>query len=110
MSARQAAARLGVGFSSAIRWIARAKVGELAHRWPCRNRSPSLDVHEVFVVGLTEELKDIVHAGDVVIENLPAHKAAGVSNAVEAAGASEIQRYWREARFRPVSVPETYDL
>ncbi|GMB82598.1 hypothetical protein NN6n1_33810 [Shinella zoogloeoides] len=27
-SARQAAARFGVGISSAIRWIARAKIGE----------------------------------------------------------------------------------
>lgn len=42
------------------------------------------------------------------MDNLPAHEAAGVRNAAEAAGASEIQRYSREARFRPVSVPETY--
>lgn len=32
MSARQAAAPFGVGVSSAIRWIARAKIGELAPR------------------------------------------------------------------------------
>jgi transposase len=31
-SARQAAARFGVGVSSAIRWIARAKIGELMPR------------------------------------------------------------------------------
>ena len=32
MSARQATARFGVGVSSAIRWIGRAKIGELAPR------------------------------------------------------------------------------
>ncbi|GLS35558.1 hypothetical protein GCM10010869_11460 [Mesorhizobium tianshanense] len=32
MSARQAAARFGVGISSAIRWIARAKIGERTRR------------------------------------------------------------------------------
>ncbi|MGG6897510.1 helix-turn-helix domain-containing protein [Rhizobium sp. BR 315] len=31
-SARQAAARFGVGVSSAIRWIARAKISELTPR------------------------------------------------------------------------------
>jgi transposase len=31
-SARQAAARFGVGISSAIRWIARAKIGEQTPR------------------------------------------------------------------------------
>lgn len=59
MSARQAAARFGVGVSSAIRWIARAKIGELAPRPQGRRRASSLDVHETFIVGLIEERKDI---------------------------------------------------
>ncbi|SFQ20791.1 Homeodomain-like domain-containing protein, partial [Mesorhizobium sp. NFR06] len=59
MSARQAAARFGVGVSSAIRWIARAKIGELAPRPQGRRRASSLDVHEAFIVGLIEERKDI---------------------------------------------------
>lgn len=59
MSARQAAARFGVGVSSAIRWIARAKIGELAPRPQGRRRASSLDAHEAFVVGLIEERKDI---------------------------------------------------
>lgn len=59
MSARQAAARFGVGVSSAIRWIARAKIGELAPRPQGRRRVSSLDAHEAFIVGLIEERKDI---------------------------------------------------
>ena len=59
MSARQAAARFGVGISSAIRWIARAKIGELMPRPQGRRRASSLDVHEAFIVGLIEERKDI---------------------------------------------------
>lgn len=46
MSARQAAARFGVGVSSAIRWIARAKIGELAPRPQGYRRASSLDAHE----------------------------------------------------------------
>lgn len=59
MSARQAAARFGVGVSSAIRWIARAKIGELAPRPQGHRRASSLDVHEGFIVGMIEERKDI---------------------------------------------------
>ncbi len=59
MSARQAAARFGVGVSSAIRWIARAKIGELSPRPQGRRRTSILDTHEAFVVGLIEEHKDI---------------------------------------------------
>lgn len=59
MSARQAAARFGVGVSSAIRWIARAKIGELAPRPQGRRRASRLDAHEGFIVGMIEERKDI---------------------------------------------------
>jgi transposase len=59
MSARKAAARFGVGVSSAIRWIARAKIGELAPRPPGRRRASILDAHEGFIVGMIEEHKDI---------------------------------------------------
>lgn len=59
ISARQAAARFGVGISSAIRWIARARIGELMPRPQGRRRASSLDVHEAFIVGLIEERKEI---------------------------------------------------
>jgi transposase len=59
MSARQAAARFGVGVSSAIRWIARAKIGELAPRPQGYRRASSLDAHEGFIVGMIEERRDI---------------------------------------------------
>jgi len=58
-AARQAAARFGVGVSSAIRWIARAKIGELSPRPQGRLRASILDTHEAFVVGMIEEHKDI---------------------------------------------------
>lgn len=60
MSARQAAARFGVGISSAIRWIARAKIGERTPRPQGRQRASSLDAHEAFIVGLIDERKDIM--------------------------------------------------
>lgn len=59
MSARQAAARFGVGVSSAIRWIARAKIGELKPRPQGRRRASRLDGHEAFIVELIDERKDI---------------------------------------------------
>jgi transposase len=59
MSARQAAARFGVGVSSAIRWIARAKIGELSPRPQGRRRASILDAYEAFIVGMIEEHKDI---------------------------------------------------
>ncbi len=58
MSARQAAARFGI--SSAIRWIAQARIGELEPQRQGRRRASGLDVHEAFVVGLIEERKDII--------------------------------------------------
>ena len=57
-SARQAAARFGVGISSAIRWIARAKIGELRPRPQGRRRGSRLDGHAVFIIGMIEERKD----------------------------------------------------
>jgi len=59
LSARQAAARFGVGVSTAIRWIARARTGELAARPQGRRRGSSLDAHEAFVVAFIEERRDI---------------------------------------------------
>jgi len=48
-SARSAAARFGVGVSSAIRWIARAKIGELSPRPQGRKGGSRLDAHADFV-------------------------------------------------------------
>lgn len=59
MSARQAEARFGVGISSAIRWIARARIGETTPRPQGRRRASSLDAHDAFIVELIEERKDI---------------------------------------------------
>lgn len=77
MSARQAAARFGVGVSSAIRWIARAKIGELAPRPQGRRRASGLDAHEAFIVGLIEERKDITL--NEMVERLVAEQSMRIS-------------------------------
>jgi transposase len=59
LSARQAASRFGIGVSTAIRWVARAKAGERTARPQGRRRGSSLDAHEAFIVGLIEERRDI---------------------------------------------------
>jgi transposase len=59
MSARQAAARFGVGISKAIRWIARAKEGELTPRPQGWRRPSVVDAHEKFVVALIADRKDV---------------------------------------------------
>jgi transposase len=59
LSARRAAARFGVGVSSAIRWIARSKIGELTPRPQGRQRGSRLDGHADFIVGMIEDHKDI---------------------------------------------------
>src|SRR5690554_3974910 len=50
---------VGVGVSSAIRWIARAKTGERTPRRQGRQSASSLDAHEAFIVGMIEERQDI---------------------------------------------------
>ena len=59
MSARQAAARFGIGISTAIRWIGRARIGERTARPQGWRRVSTLDPHEAFIVGMVEEQKDI---------------------------------------------------
>jgi transposase len=59
VSARSAAARFGVGVSSAIRWIARAKIGELSPRPQGRKGGSRLDAYADFVFGMVDERKDI---------------------------------------------------
>ena len=57
--ARSAAARFGVGVSSAIRWIARSKIGELSPRRQGRKVGSRLDAHADFIFGMIDERKDI---------------------------------------------------
>lgn len=59
LSAHKAAARFGVGIATAVRWIARAKIGELEARPTGRRRGSRLDAHGAFIFGLIEEQKDI---------------------------------------------------
>jgi len=76
MSARQAAARFGVGISSAIRWIARAKIGERTPRPQGWQRGSSLDAHEAFIVGLMDERKDITL--NEMVERLAVERSARI--------------------------------
>jgi len=73
-SARSAAARFGVGVSSAIRWIARAKIGELSPRPQGRKGGSRLDAHADFVFGMIEERKDIITLNEMV-ERLEAERS-----------------------------------
>lgn len=59
MSARSAAARFGIGVSTAIAWIASARAGRLTPAKQGRRSCSRLDVHEYFIAGIIEEAKDI---------------------------------------------------
>ena len=59
LSARQAAARFGVGVSSATRWIARARLGALTPRPQGRRPGSRLDAHGAFIAGLIKARRDI---------------------------------------------------
>lgn len=72
-SMRQAAARFGVGVSSAIRWISRARLGEKTPRPQGRRRGSRLDAHADFIVGMIEECRDITL--DEMVERLLAERA-----------------------------------
>lgn len=77
MSARQAAARFGVGISTAIRWIARAKQGEPTSRPQGWRRPSALDAHEAFVVDLIEDRKDVTL--DEMVEHLSIERQVKIS-------------------------------
>lgn len=59
MSARQAAGRFGVGVSTAIRWVGRAKIGERTARLQGWRRRSALDPHATFIVRMIDETKDV---------------------------------------------------
>lgn len=59
VSARQAAVRFGVGISTAIRWIGRARIGERTARPQGWRRGSTLDPHEAFIVTMIEKQKDV---------------------------------------------------
>ncbi|PRX02268.1 UNVERIFIED_ORG: transposase [Martelella mediterranea] len=59
MSARSAAARFGIGVSTAIAWIASARQGRLTPEKQGRRGGSRLDAHEDYIIGLIEEAKDI---------------------------------------------------
>lgn len=72
-SARSAAARFGVGVSSAIRWIARAKIGELSPRPQGRKGGSRLDEYADFVFAMIDERKDITL--NEMVERLEAQRS-----------------------------------
>ncbi|WP_234851086.1 transposase, partial [Sinorhizobium meliloti] len=59
MSARSAAARLGIGISTAIAWIASARQGQVSAAKQGRPGGSRLDDHEAFIIGMIEASKDI---------------------------------------------------
>ncbi|MGB3389983.1 MAG: IS630 family transposase, partial [Pseudaminobacter sp.] len=65
------------GVSSAIRWIARAKIGELAPRQQGRRRGSRLDGFADFIVGMIEDRKDITL--NEMVERLEAEHSMRIS-------------------------------
>lgn len=63
LSARNAGVRFGVSAATAIRWVSRARVGELEARRPGRRRGSRLDAHGDFIVSMIEERKDVTLNG-----------------------------------------------
>lgn len=59
MSARSAAARFGIGISTAIAWIASARQGQRTAARQGRRGGSRLDIHEAFMVEMIERSKDI---------------------------------------------------
>ena len=55
MSARSAAARFGIGISTAIAWIASARAGQLTPAKQGRRGGSRLDAHENFIICMIEE-------------------------------------------------------
>lgn len=58
-SARSAGIRFGISAATAIRWVSRARNGELEARLPGRRRGSRLDAHEDFIVEMVEDRRDI---------------------------------------------------
>ena len=59
VSVRQAAARYGVGISTAVLWVRRARSGEVAARRQGQPRGSKLDVHAAILLDLTEATSHI---------------------------------------------------
>lgn len=59
MSARSAAARFGIGISTAIAWIASARADRLTPLRQGRRGGSRLDAQEDFIARMIEEAKDI---------------------------------------------------
>ncbi len=58
-SVRQAATRYGVGISTAILWVRRARSGEVAARRQGQPKGSKLDAHAAFLLELTEATSHI---------------------------------------------------
>ncbi len=88
MLARQAAARFGVGISTAIRWIARAQEGEFTPRPQGWRRPSAVDAHEEFVVTLIADRKDVTL--DEMVERLLAERQVKISRSALGLGCEAV--------------------
>lgn len=59
MSARSAAARFGIGISTAIAWIANARQVRVSAAKQGRRGGSRLDAHEAFIISMIEASKDV---------------------------------------------------
>ena len=72
LSARQAAHRFGVAASTAVRWVARGRLGELEARPMGNNRGSRLDGVSQFIFEMIEDQKDIT-LDEMVARLMQAH-------------------------------------
>src|SRR6516162_4612550 len=85
-SRREAAEEFAVSASTAVIWVkCFRQTGRCAAKPRGGSTSP-LEKHADFLLGLIEKQPDLTL--DVMIDNLPAHKAAGIREAIEARGAT----------------------
>lgn len=109
MSARQSAARFGVGISTAIRWIARASDGEPTSRPQGWRRPSVLDAHETFVVAMIDDRKDVTL--DEMVERLSVERQVVSAEARSAPGCGAAAGRLKKVRTcigaRPAGRPET---
>lgn len=77
LSPKQAAARFGVSTASAIRWIARAKIGELEARPQGRHRKSRIDCGASFIFALIEDQVNITL--DEMVRRLAAERSVEIS-------------------------------
>lgn len=108
-AAGMSAGRFGVGISTAIRWIARAREGEPTSRPQGWRRPSVLDGHDAFVVEMIDERKDVTL--DEMVDRLLTERLSALAAARSVPGCVVAGGHLKKVRTRvgagPTGRPET---